>query len=105
MSAISAVFTIVFAERSTQWILADGLIFTRLVRSLVGEVISCPRVNLLKEDTCYADLGFPCPRPIITAAECFDELIIFFGLAGEPFEGVAFQVRVPANQYFLRFLC
>ena len=39
MSAISAVFTIVFADRSTQWILAGGLIFTRLVRSLVGEVI------------------------------------------------------------------
>ena len=40
MSAISAVFTIVFADKSTQWILADELIFTRLVRSLVGEVIS-----------------------------------------------------------------
>ena len=49
MSAISAVFTIVFAERSTQWILADGLIFTRLVRSLVGEVI---RRSVALESTC-----------------------------------------------------
>ena len=38
----------------------------------------------------YADLGFPCPRPIITAAECFDELNILSGLVGEPFEGDAF---------------
>ena len=68
----------------------------------VGEVaggrgyqeISCSRANLLKEDTCYADLRFPCPRPIITAAKCFDELKIFSGLVGEPFD--AFQVRVPA---------
>ena len=40
IKAISAVFRIVFADRSTQWILADWLIFTRLVMSDVGEVIS-----------------------------------------------------------------
>ena len=41
ISAISAVFRIIFADRSTQWILAaDGLIFTRLVMSEVGEVFS-----------------------------------------------------------------
>ena len=40
ISAVSAVLRIIFADRSTQWILADGLIFTRLVLSEVGEVFS-----------------------------------------------------------------